>query len=102
MAKYIPEKLVIFFENTSRTLDDGFEYSSELHRLLSTSDCQDALSSNEIEALRHFAEEVKKVGEINLYTSQRVHNIEKEIFGQRGVLGYLSHRSSSSQNQTPM
>lgn len=90
MAKFIPEKLVVFFKNEVRDLDDGYEYASELNRLLNSHDCQEALSSKEIETLRNFAEEVKKVGEINHYSEERIKQIETAYFGTRGVLGYLN------------
>lgn len=94
MATFIPQKLDVFFKNACLDLDDGYEYSTELNRLLCSSECQEALSFNELDALRHFAEEVNKIGEINHYSEERIKQLEIEIFGQRGVLGYLSHHTS--------
>ncbi|MCX7747255.1 MAG: hypothetical protein N2645_10245 [Clostridia bacterium] len=89
MAEIIPDKLLNFLKNGIKDVEDGYEYSSELNRILNSDDCQTALSSKEIEVLRDFADKVKKVGEITYYTEERVKNIESEIFGKRGVLGFL-------------
>ncbi len=96
MALNIPEKLVYFFKNALKDVDDGYEYASELNRILNSDDCQTALSGLEIETLREFAEKVKKIGEINYYSEERVKDIEREIFGSRGVIGFLSADHSKS------
>jgi hypothetical protein len=90
MAQNIPEKLIYFLKNALKDVDDGYEYSSELNRILNSDDCQTALSGLEIETLREFAEKVKKIGEINHYSEERVKEIEREIFGNRGVMEFLS------------
>ena len=64
MERIIPEKLVNFFKNALKDVEDGYEYASELNRILNSDDCQGALSGKEIESLRDFADKVKKVGEI--------------------------------------
>lgn len=100
MADSIPEKLIYFLKNALKDVDDGYEYASELNRILNSDDCQTALSGIEIDTLREFAEKVKKVGEINYYSEERVRDIEKEVFGNRGVLGFLSadHGKSKDSN----
>jgi hypothetical protein len=90
MQREIPEKLRYFLKNALNDVDDGYEYSSELNRILNSDDCQLSMSSREIEALREYADEVKKVGEINHYTEERIVEIERERFGSRGILGYLN------------
>lgn len=89
MARDIPEKLLSFFKNGLQDMDDGYEYGSELNRILNSDDCQTVLSGKEVETLRDFADKVKKIGEINHYSEERIKEIENEIFGTRGVLGYL-------------
>jgi len=89
MAREIPDKLMTFLKTALDDVDDGFEYSSELRRILNSDDCQRALSSKEIDALREYADEVKTVGEINYYSRERILEIEREHFGTRGILGYL-------------
>lgn len=95
MDRNIPQKLINFFKTAVKDVDDGYEYASELNRILNSDDCQTILSSKEIEILRDFADKVKKVGEINHYTEERITEIEAEIFGTRGALGYLggTHQS---------
>lgn len=95
MAKVIPQKLMDFMKNGIKDVDDGYEYSSELNRILNSDDCQRALSSREIELLRDFADKAKKVGEINYYSEERIKEIEREIFGSRGVLGFLGVTNES-------
>jgi len=89
MSREIPNKLLSFLKTAFDDLDDGYEYASELNRILNSEDCQTVLSPKEIDALRDYAEEVKKVGEINYYTKERILEIEKEHFGTRGIIGYL-------------
>lgn len=89
MDRKIPEKLVYFLKNALNDVEDGFEYSSELNRILNSDDCQIALKSKEIEVIKDYAEKVKKIGEINHYSEERVKEIEHEVFGQRGILGFL-------------
>ena len=89
MSRVIPEKLLSFLKTAVDDVDDGYEYASELRRILNSDDCQTMLSPKEIEALREYADEVKTVGEINYYTKERILEIEKEHFGTRGIPGYL-------------
>lgn len=90
MQREIPEKLRYFLKNALKDIDDGYEYSSELNRILNSDDCQLSMSTKEIDALRDYSEEVKKVGEINHYTEERIVELERERFGSRGILGYLN------------
>lgn len=86
----LPKKLEYFLKNALDDMEDGYEYASELNRILNSDDCQLELKSAEIEALRDFADKVKKnVGEFDYYTKQRVGEIEKEQFGNCGILGFL-------------
>ncbi len=89
MANNVPEKLLKFFKDTVNDVDDGYEYATELNRILNSDECQLYLNPMEIDTLRDFAERVKKVGEITYYTQERIKEIEQEIFGSRGVLGFL-------------
>jgi hypothetical protein len=89
MSREIPQKLVSFLKTALEDVDDGFEYASELNRILNSDDCQAVLSPKEIDALREYAENVKKVGEINYYTKEQISEIEREHFGTRGIPGYL-------------
>ncbi len=89
MSRRIPDKLMVFLKTALDDVDDGFEYASELRRILNSDDCQEVLSSKEIDALREYADEVKTVGEINHYSRERIIEIEKEHFGTRGISGYL-------------
>jgi len=89
MSREIPNKLMTFLKTALEDVDDGYEYASELNRILNSEDCQTVLSPKEIDALREYAEEVKKVGEINHYTTEQIQEIEREHFGERGIPGYL-------------
>ena len=89
MDRSIPQKLLIFLKTAAKDMEDGYEYASELNRILNSDDCQTTLSGKEIEILRDFADKIKKVGEINHYTEEKIAEIETEVFGTRGVLGYL-------------
>ncbi len=89
MSRVIPNKLLSFLKTALEDVDDGYEYASELNRILNSDDCQSVLSLKEIDALREYAEEVKKVGEINYYSKERILEIEREHFGARGIPGYL-------------
>lgn len=89
MSRVIPGNLAAFLKIALDDVDDGFEYASELRRILNSDGCQAALSPKEIDALREYADEVKKVGEINHYSRERILEIEREHFGTRGIPGYL-------------
>jgi hypothetical protein len=89
LERVIPEKLLSFLRNGIKDVDDGFEYASELNRILNSDECQAIFKSKEIETMRDFADKVKKVGEINHYTEERVKEIEIEHFGSRGIIGFL-------------
>jgi len=90
MARTIPENLLYFLKNAIKDVDDGYEYASELNRILNSDGCQNALSGKEIDALRDFAEDVRKsVGEINYYSEEKIKDIERDHFGERGIKGYL-------------
>ncbi len=85
----IPENLKYFLKNGIKDVDDGYEYASELSRILNSDECQTSLSGKEIEALREYADKVKKIGEITYYSEQRIKELEREFFGEQGILGYL-------------
>ena len=90
MAREVPENLNYFLKNAVKDADDGYEYASELNRILNSDSCQLALSGKEIDALREFADSVKKaIGEINYYSEEKIKEIEREHFGSGGILGYL-------------
>lgn len=90
MSRALPENLSYFLKNALKDVDDGYEYASELNRLLNSDDCQRSLSAKEIDALREYAEDVKKnVGELNHYSEEKLREIESDHFGSRGILGYL-------------
>lgn len=94
MAREIPEKLKYFLKNAVKDVDDGYEYSSELRRILNSDECQSALTPKEIEKLKDFAEDVKKVGEITYYSEERIKEIEREYFGSNGIEGFLGLKTS--------
>lgn len=90
MSREIPEKLLIFLKTALKDIEDGYEYASELNRILNSDDCQHTLSSKEIEALRDYADDIRKeIGEIDYYSEEKVKEIEWEHFGERGILAYL-------------
>jgi hypothetical protein len=89
MTRKVPNKLLSFLKTALDDVDDGYEYTSELNRILNSDDCQLVLLTKEIEALREYAEDVKRVGEINYYAIEKIREIEKEHFGAEGILGYL-------------
>lgn len=93
MNRDIPEKLLYFLKNGVKDVDDGYEYASELNRILNSDDCQRVLTEREIDVLRDYADKVKKVGEINYYTEEKIKQIEWEFFGDRGILGFLGVQS---------
>lgn len=95
MNRTIPDKLLYFLKNGLEDVDDGYEYSSELNRILNSDDCQTQLTQKEIEFLREYGEKVKKVGEINHYSKERIKDIEADIFGSRGILGFLGASSQA-------
>lgn len=102
MPREIPQKLLYFLENSLKDVDDGFEYASELYRLLNSDDCQKSLKSKEIEALRDYAAEVKKsIGEIDHYSEEKLKAIETDHFGERGILGYLGVSHEHHKPQWP-
>ena len=88
MAREIPQKLIIFLKNAIKDVDDGYEYSSELNRILNSDECQTALTGKEIEALRDYSDKIKKIGEINYYSEQKIKDIETEFFGGKGILDF--------------
>lgn len=89
MSRVVPERLVDFFMNGIKDVDDSCEYSSQLNRLLSRTECRNSLNEREIELLRNYAEKVMKIGELDCYSIEKIQDIEQEIFGTRGVLGFL-------------
>lgn len=89
MERHIPENLKYFLKNGIKDIEDGYEYASELNRILNSDDCQKALSNREIEMMRDYSERAKKVGEINHYTEEKIKEIEKEMFGSAGIEGFL-------------
>lgn len=89
MSRVIPQKLIMFLKNGIKDVDDGFEYCSELGRILNSDDCQLALTGKELDLLREYAERVKKIGEINYYSEEKIKDIERDIFGSRGISGFL-------------
>lgn len=95
MAREIPQKLVSFLKNAVKDVDDGYEYASELNRIINSDECQAALTSKEIEAIREFADKVKKIGETNYYSEEKIKDIEREIFGSQGIMGYLGVTTQS-------
>lgn len=101
MPRDIPERLMYFLKNALKDVEDGYEYASELNRILNSDDCQAALTPKEIEALRDYADDVKKVGEIDHYSEERIKEIEREHFGSRGILGYLGVAKEPPKPQWP-
>lgn len=97
MSREIPQKLSSFLKTALDDVDDGYEYASELRRVLNSEECQEALSPKEIDALREYADAVKEVGEIDHYSRERILEIEKEHFGTRGIPGYLKADHGSPQ-----
>jgi len=89
MDRTIPQKLLYFFKNGIKDSDDGYEYASELNRILNSDDCQHSLSGREIDLLREYADKVKKLGELDYFTEEKIKDTEKELFGTRGILGFL-------------
>ncbi|MDP4093605.1 MAG: hypothetical protein Q8920_09620 [Bacillota bacterium] len=95
MGRNLPQNLMYFIKNGIKDVEDGYEYSSELNRILNSHDCQTSLTSREIEVLRDYAEKVKKIGETNYYAEERIKEIEREVFGTRGILGFLGVAAES-------
>ncbi|MCX7923370.1 MAG: hypothetical protein N3B21_15375 [Clostridia bacterium] len=89
MARTIPEKLIYFLKNGVKDVDDGYEYASELNRIVNSDECQVVLSGKEIDKIRDFTDSVKKVGEINHYAEEKIKDIERDFFGSKGILGFL-------------
>lgn len=101
MTRVIPEKLMYFLKNGIKDSEDGYEYASELSRILNSDDCQRSLSSREIEIIRDFADKVRKVGEMDYYSEERIKEIETEHFGSRGILGFLGVNGEQAKPQWP-
>ena len=89
MERNIPDNLLYFLKNAIKDVEDGYEYASELNRILNSDICQSNLKGKEIEVLKEYSEKVKPIGEINHYSEVRVKEIEEEVFGKRGILGFL-------------
>ncbi|HHV59920.1 MAG TPA: hypothetical protein GXX49_06470 [Clostridiaceae bacterium] len=89
MPREIPKNLEHFLKSGYKDVDDGYEYSSELNRILNSDSCQTVLTFREIEKIREFADEVKKLGEMNYYTEERIKDLEREFFGSQGISGFL-------------
>ena len=101
MAREIPENLKYFLKNALKDMDDGYEYSSELRRILNSDECQSSLRGGEIEKLKEYADETKKVGEITYYTEERLRKIEEDFFGSDGIEGFLGIKSPKEKPQWP-
>ncbi|WP_010247524.1 hypothetical protein [Acetivibrio cellulolyticus] len=97
----IPEKLRYFLKNGIKDVDDGYEYASELNRILNSDECQTSLSGKQIELLREYADKARKVGEINYYSEQKIKDLEREFFGENGILGYLGETIAPSKPVWP-
>jgi len=89
MERELPENLLNFLKNAFRDVEDGYEYASELNRILNSDSCQLALKPREIELLRDYSDDVRKVGDINPYNEERIREIECEHFGSQGISGFL-------------
>lgn len=90
----LPENLSYFLKNGLKDSDDGYDYSSELNRILNSDNCQEILSANEIDKIKAYSESVKKIGEITYYTEGKIKELEKDFFGYGGILGFLGLESS--------
>jgi predicted house-cleaning noncanonical NTP pyrophosphatase (MazG superfamily) len=101
MAKEIPEKFKYFLKNAVSDCEDGYEYASELNRILNSDECQTNFTSKEIEALRDFADQVKKMGEFNSYSADKIRDIEIDMFGNQRILGYLGISSEETKPVWP-
>lgn len=86
----IPVSLENFIKNGKEDCDDGYEYASELNRILNSDICQQSLKQKDVDKLREFADEIRKIGEFNNYTKDRIKNLEKDFFGSKGMLAYLN------------
>jgi len=90
MERKLPYSLTDFLKNACSDMDDGYEYSSELNRILNSDDCQRVLTPVEIDKLREFSDIVRKnIGEFNNYTKERIKELETEILGAGGINRYL-------------
>lgn len=96
MSREIPQKLLYFLKNGVKDVEDGYEYASELNRILNSDECQHALTAKEIELLRDYADKVSRLGEISYYTEERIKDAEREFFGGRGILGFLGIEQTPS------
>lgn len=102
VARELPENLRYFLKNAVKDVDDGYEYASELNRILNSDSCQTALSGREIDALRSYADDVKKnIGEINYYSEEKIKDIEREHFGSKGILGFLGIAQETKKPEWP-
>lgn len=96
MKRDIPEKLLYFIKNATKDVEDGYEYASELNRVLNSDECQLSLTEKEIDALKNYAYDVRNVGELNYYTEQKIKEIEQEHFGSQGISGFLGITKNSA------
>lgn len=97
MKRELPDILLSFLKDGIKDMEDGYEYASEFNRILNSDDCQRILTGRELDALRDYADEVRKVGEINHYTQEKIKEIEREHFGSRGIKGYLHLEEATEQ-----
>jgi hypothetical protein len=100
MPKDLPKDLEYFLKNALSDMEDGFEYASELNRILNSDTSQLLLKPEEIQKLRNFAEKIKKFGEINYYTENKVKELEIEMFGTQGIDGYLKIKDSKNKSNS--
>lgn len=96
MAKFIPNNLICLLKNGCSKVEDCCEFSSELHRILSQEECQQALNNREIEVLREFANKINREDDIGYYTKDKIKRIELELFGTRGALGFLRFKKRAN------
>ena len=89
MSREVPAKLLSFLKTGVQDVEDGYEYASELNRILHSDECRHALTDKEIELLRDYADKVSRLGEITYHTEERIKDAEREFFGDRGILGFL-------------
>jgi hypothetical protein len=90
MPRDIPKNLEYFLKNALEDMDDGYEYASELNRILNSDTCQLLLKPFEIDKLRLYSDKIKHFGELNFYTEKRIRETESEFFGVNGILGFLN------------
>ena len=95
----IPVSLENFIKNAFEDCDDGYEYASELNRILNSDLCQQNLKQTDIDKLRDYADEVRNIGELNNYTKDRINDLEKDFFVSKGLLEYLTGDSKEDNNK---